>query len=72
MSDVVPEPLPWQEAYDENGVDRTLVRYTLGLTPTERLRGWQSVVDLVKAAHKVEATGVGPLRRRNPWPSSPG
>lgn len=35
---------------DENGVDLTLVRYTLSLTPTERLKG---VEDFMKAMASV-------------------
>jgi len=48
------EPLPWQEAYDENGVDRSLVRYALRQTPTERLRAWQSFVDMVNSVRRLE------------------
>ncbi|WP_437826255.1 hypothetical protein [Sorangium sp. So ce1153] len=33
--------------YDENGVDRSLVRWMLSLSPTERLAQVQSSIDLV-------------------------
>ncbi len=34
-----PHPEPSDEPdYDENGVDRTLVRHTLAMTPAERVR----------------------------------
>jgi len=32
---------------DENGVDLTLVRYTLGLTPTERLKSLESFMNVM-------------------------
>lgn len=39
--------------YDANGVDRTLIRWMLGLTPTQRLEYAQGVIDLVNLAKPV-------------------
>jgi hypothetical protein len=36
--------------YDENGVDVSLVRWMLSLTPTERLQALQSFADLVASS----------------------
>ncbi|XXY51181.1 hypothetical protein WME91_08555 [Sorangium sp. So ce269] len=37
----------WDDSlYDENGVDRSLVRWMLSLSPTERLAQVQSSIDL--------------------------
>ncbi|WCQ93435.1 hypothetical protein NQZ70_06183 [Sorangium sp. Soce836] len=33
--------------YDENGVDRSLVRWMLSLSPTDRLAQLQSSIDLI-------------------------
>jgi hypothetical protein len=33
------------ERFDEQGVDLTLVRYTLGLTPTERLKALENFMN---------------------------
>ncbi len=48
-----PEP-PAEERdndpYDENGVDRSLVRWMLGLSPTERLEVVQGSIDLIMSA----------------------
>jgi hypothetical protein len=39
MAQDTERPMPDQSALvDENGVDRSLIRWMLGLTPTERLR----------------------------------
>lgn len=56
MTERTSEPAPWQAAYDENGVDRSLIRYTLRQTPTERLRAWQSFVDMVNSVKRFEPT----------------
>ncbi len=37
-----------EAAYDADGVDRSLIRWMLGLTPTERLRHVQGEIDLVR------------------------
>lgn len=39
------EPDDWP--YDENGVDRSLIRWMLSLSPTERLEAVQSSIELV-------------------------
>jgi hypothetical protein len=40
-------------AYDAAGVDRSLVRWMLNLTPSERLRYVQSTIDLVRDVRRV-------------------
>lgn len=42
------------EPYDENGVDRSLIRWMLTLTPTERLEYLQSTLDLVESVRERE------------------
>jgi hypothetical protein len=39
--------------YDENGVDRSLIRWMLSLSPTERLEAVQSSIDLVASVRAV-------------------
>jgi hypothetical protein len=34
--------------HDDNGVDRSLVRWMLGLSPTERLAAVQGSIDLMR------------------------
>lgn len=57
----MPEPLdlPANEQadspYDENGVDRSLVRWMLSLSPTERLEQVQSSIDLIMSVRKPPA-----------------
>jgi predicted nucleotidyltransferase len=60
-------------AYDADGVDRSLIRWMLSLTPSERLRHVQGTIDLVHKAkrvpngdrksrgHKLLQTTAGPL-----------
>jgi hypothetical protein len=45
-------PLP---AYDAFGVDRTLVRWMLSLTPDERLAWHESVANVLRGARRVRA-----------------
>ena len=40
-------------AYDSAGVDRSLIRWMLSLTPSERLRHVQGTIDLVHKAKRV-------------------
>ncbi|MET0794464.1 MAG: hypothetical protein ABW061_23280 [Polyangiaceae bacterium] len=40
-------------AYDSSGVDRSLIRWMLRLTPSERLRHVQGTIDLVHKARRV-------------------
>ena len=42
-----------EAAYDADGVDRSLIRWMLGLTPTERLRHVQGEIDLVRRAKRL-------------------
>jgi hypothetical protein len=44
-----PEPV-----YDDAGVDRSLVRWMLSLTPTERLAWLESVNDVVQSVRRAE------------------
>lgn len=46
---------PEESVYDENGIDRTLVRWMLSLTPTERLEVVQSSIDLLASVRDVPA-----------------
>ena len=65
VADPSSEPLPWQEAYDENGVDRSLVRYALRQTPTERLRAWQSFADMVNSVRRPEEAARSAIREKD-------
>jgi hypothetical protein len=40
---------PIDESYDQDGVDRSLIRWMLGLTPGERLAQVQGTIDLVRS-----------------------
>ena len=40
-------------AYDANGIDRTLIRWMLSLTPTERLAYVQGAIDLQKQVRRL-------------------
>jgi len=40
-------------AYDKAGVDRSLIRWMLSLTPSERLRYVQGTIDLVRDVQRV-------------------
>ncbi|WP_437541139.1 hypothetical protein WME97_26280 [Sorangium sp. So ce367] len=57
----MPEPLDlpaedWDDnPYDENGVDRSLVRWMLSLSPTERLAQVQSSIDLIMSVREPPA-----------------
>ncbi|HLV20234.1 MAG TPA: hypothetical protein VKZ49_05115 [Polyangiaceae bacterium] len=46
-----PKKSEQRPAFDENGIDRTLIRWMLALTPTQRLEQLQGWVDLIAAAH---------------------
>ena len=48
-----PRPPDGERIYDDNGVDRTLVRWMLSLTPTERLAAVQSGIDLLASVRNV-------------------
>ena len=40
-------------AYDSAGVDRSLIRWMLSLTPSERLRHVEGTIDLVRDVRRV-------------------
>jgi hypothetical protein len=40
-------------AYDAAGIDRSLIRWMLSLTPSERLRHVQGTIDLVRDVRRV-------------------
>jgi hypothetical protein len=42
------------ESYDADGVDRSLIRWMLRLTPMERLEYVQGVIDLVQSIRPTE------------------
>ncbi len=44
---------PAQPEFDENGVDLTLVRYTLSLTPTERLKAVENYMRALASVRPV-------------------
>lgn len=46
------------ERFDEQGVDLTLVRYTLGLTPTERLKALENFMNAM-ASVKPSGSALG-------------
>ncbi|HEV8247423.1 MAG TPA: hypothetical protein VGP93_16710 [Polyangiaceae bacterium] len=43
---------PTQAQYDDHGVDLTLVRYTLGLTPTERLKAVENYMNAIASVRR--------------------
>lgn len=55
MADGEPEEVDGREtSAEDDGVDRSLVRWMLSLTPTERLAVVQSAIDLVGSVRDVE------------------
>ena len=42
-----------ESVYDENGVDLALVRYTLSLSPTERLKGVENYMKAMASVKPV-------------------
>ena len=44
---------PDDELYDDNGVDLSLVRYTLSLTPTERLKAVENFMNAMATVRRV-------------------
>lgn len=49
---------------DDSGVDRTLIRYTLSLTPTERLRNLENAMNTLASVRVVRRATTGTARRR--------
>ncbi len=50
-----PQPPPDRPAFSEDGVDLTLIRWMLSLTPAERLETLQQSVDFVLSARERNA-----------------
>ena len=46
---MIPPPLEGEPLYDEQGVDLTMIRYLLSLTPAERVRRGEDFVNEVLA-----------------------
>jgi hypothetical protein len=44
----------FREAYDENGVDRSLIRWHLGLTPAERVRAVEETLNALATVRRIE------------------
>ncbi len=57
-----PELEPTPPEYDENGVDLSLVRYSLSLTPTQRLK---AVENFMNAMASVRPAPSPPLPAEN-------
>ena len=43
----------FRDAYDENGVDRSLIRYSLSLSPTERVRAVEETLNALATVRRV-------------------
>lgn len=43
----------FEAAYDENGVDRSLIRWSLSLTPTERVRSVEETLNALATLRRV-------------------
>lgn len=43
-----------RERFDDQGIDLTLVRYTLGLTPTERLKALENFMNAMASVRPVD------------------
>jgi hypothetical protein len=48
------QPPDWRAAYDENGVDRSMIRACLERTPTECIEILEELLDLAEQAHRVD------------------
>jgi hypothetical protein len=60
MAEPVPPEDPFAvDPYDERGVDRSLIRWMLSLTPTERLRVLQEHLDFLSRAGADGSGGRG-------------
>lgn len=44
----------FREAYDANGVDRSLIRWHLSLTPTERVRAVEETLNALATVRRIE------------------
>jgi hypothetical protein len=45
-------PSPALPTHSEDGVDLTLIRWMLSLTPAERLQALQGIIDFVETVHR--------------------
>lgn len=44
----------FREAYDENGVDRSLIRWNLAQTPTERVRAVEATLNALSTVRRLD------------------
>jgi hypothetical protein len=44
----------FREAYDENGVDRSLIRWNLSLTPTERVVALENLLSALSTVRHLD------------------
>ncbi len=44
----------FRDAYDEDGVDRSLIRFCLSLTPTERVKSVEETLNALATVRRVE------------------
>ena len=44
----------FREAYDANGVDRSLIRWSLTQTPTERVRAVEEMLNALATIRRIE------------------
>jgi hypothetical protein len=58
MHDASWEDPTTMDVYDDNGVDRSLIRWMLSLSPAERLAVVQSSIDLVERARPVTKSEI--------------
>lgn len=45
----------FREAYDENGVDRSLIRWSLTQTPTERVMGVEETLNALATVRRISS-----------------
>jgi hypothetical protein len=57
---------PAPPEYDSNGVDLTLIRWMMDMTPAERLETLQAVVNVLWEARETGADGAPPSFRQQP------
>jgi hypothetical protein len=44
----------FRDAYDENGVDRSLIRWNLARTPTERVRAVEATLNALSTVRRLD------------------
>lgn len=47
-----------ERIFDENGVDLTLIRYSLSLSPTERLKSVENFMNAMATVRPIRRAGV--------------